>query len=606
MKSFFLKILKNVAALLLAYAVFFAVILVTFVVLGVLLEDQGVAIEDDSVLVFDLSVSIPDSPEEVDPLRFMERTLGGRSARGIYLKAALDGIERAGTDDRIKGLFLHGNLQSNNYGSSFSSIRELTGKVQAFRATGKPVVAYLINPSLKDYALAACADEVIIHPFGLLMLKGLAAELMFFGNAFEKYGIGMQVTQLGKYKSIGETFTQDRMSAESRAQTGLLLESLWNAILGDVSENRGIDLDALRAMTEEQGVFTATEALEQGLVDRIGYFDEVLDRLSDIGEYDAQASSVRQVGLTEYHFADSHLRKALENDRKTPKIAVVYLEGDIVNGEGRIGQVGATSLSRKLRSIRTDDLTKAVVLRVNSPGGSAVAAEIIEREISLIHEEKPVVVSMGGYAASGGYWVSANADTIIADETTITGSIGVFGLYPNIEKIASDHGITFDGVKTSQYADILTVSRPKSVDELALLRALALQIYDVFISKVSEGRKLSVEQVSAIAEGRVWSGEDAVRIGLVDKMGGLMDAIEEAAALADLGENYRVVQEPDESALGDIVTRILGGGDAGGPLSSMDPLTLAWRSLLGKMPFLQSLDDPRGVYARLPYLLRVH
>ncbi len=286
-------------------------------------------------------------------------------------------------------------------------------------------------------------------------------------------------------------------------------------------------------------------------------------------------------------------------------IAVVYAEGDIVTGEGEMNQVGGDRLARTLRRLRSDDDYKAVVLRVNSPGGGAVPSEIIQREVTLLAQEKPLVVSMGGYAASGGYWISTHAETIFAEAGTITGSIGVFGLYPNLMEIARRHGITFDGVKTDPYGDLFWIARPKTEDELNRLRWLAERVYDEFLTEVSEGRNLSREAVEDIASGRVWTGADAVEIGLVDRLGGLADAVDEAASLAGLSEGWVLKQVPGEMEWSDLLNELLRGSGSDDPLARLGSFPKMLKQLRGGFSFLAAFNDPSGLYARLPFDLRL-
>lgn len=575
-------------------------LIILFVTLGMLFEERPITFEEGSVLVLDLSVNICDSPRDLNPLDLIRNNLDGPSAPSLVLKNLLEGLNKAAEDERISALFLHGSLQTDNLSSSYAALREVREAVRHFEDSGKPVIAYLVAPSLRDYYVASAAGTVILNPFGMVMIKGLASELIYLGNAFKKYGIGVQVFSAGKYKSFGEQFTRDSMSEEHRYQMTVLLEKLWNEILSGISRDRGIDIDTLNEISRQRGLFTATQALDHGLVDEIAYFDEVIDKLIGIGVYDKDNKSFAQVNFNDY-------RQALDfsSEEDKPIIAVIYAEGVIVDGEGGFRSVGGDKLARQLRKLRRDEEIKAVVLRVNSPGGSAVASEIIQREIRLIGEEKPIVISMGGVAASGGYWIAAAGDTIFAEQTTITGSIGVVGLFPNVQVIAREHGIHFDGVKTGPFADIFSISRPKTPREAELFEEMIDFIYVEFVKLVAEGRNLTIEQVEQIAQGRVWSGSDALRVGLVDNIGGLNDAITHAAEKAGLGEDFTLIQIPEGKDVSELLEELLGGDPGQDPLTLLGPFSRSLRKLQEELSILGSLNDPRGIYALMPFIFRL-
>ncbi len=602
MKSFLIKVFSNLAAMFVALGLFAVFWVMLIVIIALFFDERAVPIKENSVLAFDLSVNIMDSPRNITVFDLIEDTIDGPTPQVLYLKSVIDGIDRAAEDDRISALYLHGSLRPENNGASFAALREIRDAIKRFRKTNKPVVGYLVNSSVRDYYLVSAADTVIHNPFGLVNLNGLSATLIFFGNAFQKYGIEVQTSRVGKYKSAVDVFTSDGMSLEDRYQTKELIESLWNNILVDIGDIRNIAPDTLAEYSTNYVYFSSQEALELGLVDESAYFDEVREKLIDIGEFDEDLESFRQISFTDYLAEDRQLSVealGIAGDGQ-PKIAVVYAEGMIVNGEGNFDQVGGDRVSRELRKLRHDDDVKAIVLRVNSPGGSAVAAEIVLRELQLIKNEKPVVVSMGSLAASGGYWIAANADTIIAEATTITGSIGVFSIFPNIKEIANRTGITFDGVKTSKYADIFTIARSKTDDELELLQKHTDFIYDAFIERVAEGRNLSVDEVKAIAEGRIWSGTEALEVGLVDKLGGLDDAIEHAVDIAGIKGDWQLIQVPEETDTTAFIGKILGGAPKNEPLGSEGSISQKLRQMQRELSWLNVLNDPNGVYALMP------
>ena len=604
MITFLKLILRHLAALCLAFLAFFLLLFLLLLGFGAMSEHRELPLKEGTVLNFDLSRNISDAPQTGSIDEFFEGLFSGSEAEELHLKAVLDAVEEAGEDDRISTLFLHGSFEPTSFGSNFVNLAEIRAAVRGFSERGKPVIAYLVAPSLRDYFLASAADSVYLNPLGFLTLNGLAANLMFLGDAFEKYGIGVQTFNAGKYKSAGEPFTRNNLSPENREQIQLLVEGIWETVLEGIGEGRNLEVSDLQTLTDRHGILQPEQAVEFGLVDELRYFDEVLQELYGSSGAAREKDHVPQTTIAAY----SHSVAAKAAGGGSPGedvLAVVYMEGEIVDGEGDLEQVGGSRFSRALRKLRKDEKVKAVVLRVNSPGGSAMASEVIEREIRLLGVSKPVVVSMGGLAASGGYWVSAQAETIFAESATVTGSIGVFGLFPNIEKLANRHGITFDGVKTSRFADLFSISRPKTVEEMGLFQDLTDSIYNHFVVKVGEGRGLSQERVEEIAQGRIWTGADALEVGLVDKIGGLDAAIREAADLASLGEDWILSQYPKKLDFAERVAKVL-SGPTHPPLSYGGQLLSPELDEIGRDLFsLRSFNDPRGIYARLPFFLHV-
>jgi protease-4 len=442
-------------------------------------------------------------------------------------------------------------------------------------------------------------------------MPGLASEPAFFAGAFEKYGINVQVTRVGKYKSAVEPFTRREMSPEAREELQKLLGDIWSGLLVEIGTSRNLTPEKLQSTVDTEGLIRASAAKEQGLIDRVAYRDEVYDGLKAKTGRAGSKEPFKQVTLADYAEVAKDVLDRLPQDGDAPKsggrggrLAIVYAEGEIVDGEGDDDQVGGTRFSRELRKLRHDESVKAVVLRVNSPGGSASASEVIQREIRLLKKVKPVVVSMGTYAASGGYWIAAYGDKIFAEPTTITGSIGVFGIQFDVKKLANDFGVTFDSVKTGKFADAMTISRPKTPEELAVLQRMIDWIYGEFIAKVAEGRNLTPARVEEVAQGRVWSGSDAKEIGLVDELGGLDAAIAYAAEKAGLGSNYRLVEIPRHKELIELIQEYIEG---------VAPRYASSNTLVGKiaarieaeLKLLRAFNDPQGIYARLPYRLDV-
>lgn len=543
-----------------------------------------------AVLIFDLGTNIPDHVKDDDPQAALQRAFG-RAPRELGLDEVLRGLNRAATDDRIAAVYLTGNLQPQGYGAGFAALQEIRAALQKVAAK-KPVVAYGMAFAKRDYYLAS-TGRVYLNPAGELEVNGLASEPMFYGGAFQKYGIQVQVTRVGKFKSAVEPFVLDRMSAENRQQVQALLDDVWGEWKTAVAGSRHTTPEALQAIADTKGLLDADEAQAAGLIDGARPFDGMLAELKKLSGAGSRDREFPQVDLGTY-VGQLPARSA------RAKVAVVYAEGEIVDGDGQTGQIGGDSLARELRRIRQDASIKAVVLRVNSPGGSAAASDLIQREVILTRQAKPLIVSMGTVAASGGYWISTYGDRIFAEPGTITGSIGVFGLLPNLQKLASDHGITFDEVSTAKMANPMTLARPKTPEELARIQSLVDRIYDQFLTKVSESRGIPKEGVNEIAQGRVWSGERALRLHLVDELGGLQDAVRCAARKAGLGSDYEI---NDGGSAKTPLQKFLDSLDENArpnPVAKAGPLQQAMAQAQSGFNLLSGLNDPHGVYARMP------
>jgi len=613
MKSFFASFFGTLAAL---------AVLVSAVAMGLALLISGfsakreavVPVEHGAWLVFDLSDEIQDTPlhEGLDDL---VEALGDQNTRVLQARKVTRALQAAALDNDIAGLYLSGQDPALGRSGGFGGLREIRDAIVAFREAGKPVRAWLTYAGTREYYLASVADEVALDPFGAILLPGLATQPMFYAGAFEKFGIGVQVTRVGKYKSAIEPYTRTDMSPESRAQTQKLLDDLWGDIAGAIETSRKLPAGRLQVTVDAEGLIRPESARAANLVDRIAYADEVLDDLRVATGMKGSKGSFRQVSLPEYSalVLDTNLvarRRGTETALPEPvgheKIAIVYAEGAIVDGSGTDkGVVWADNFSRELRELRRDDSVKAVVLRVNSPGGSVSASEAIQREVRLIQKLKPVVVSMGSVAASGGYWIATYSDRIFAEPTTITGSIGVFSLLFNIQDLANEKlGINFETVKTGRFADAATITRPKTPEELAIIQKSVDWIYAQFLAKVVESRKLDAGLVEEIAQGRVWSGTEAAKLGLVDELGGLDKALAFAATKAAVGEEFAIVEYPRRKklveALGEAFERKR-KDKAGESLADV-----VVREALRGLAAVAEFNDPRGLYARLPFDPTLH
>jgi protease-4 len=607
MKTFFVSLLGTLVGLTLFFAGLFVVGLA---LIGAVVSHAGGSskavpeVEPGAYLVFNLNANLTDAPPEITTggvAGLLTGNAGGPAT--LQVRAVTRALRAAAKDDRIAGVFLTGSLAPDGLGTGYAALKEVRAALQDFKAAKKPVVAHLELATARDFYLTAGADDLVLDPFGAVFMPGLASEPIFFAGALEKYGVGVQVTRVGRYKSAVEPYTRTDMSPESREQLQKLLNDLWSELLGDAAADRGLKPAELQALSDSEGLIRADAAMKAKLVTRVAYRDVVIAELKEKTGQKNSDQPFKQVSLADY--ADM-LEKPMFADamKKTPHVAIVYAEGTIVDGEGALGDVGGARFARELRRLREDDSVKAVVLRVNSPGGAVTASEQIGRELSLMRAVKPVVVSMGSYAASGGYWISAGANRIFAENASITGSIGVFGLQFDVQKLANGFGVTFDTVKTGKFADLETIARPKTPEELAVAQQMVDWIYGEFITRVADGRKLDPAKVREIAEGRVWSGAAALPLGLVDEIGGLDAALAFAAKEAKLDDDYAVEEFPRSRDLAEVITALLEhetrpAARTGGVAAQL------MNELQSQARALGQFNDPRGLYARLPFDLRL-
>ncbi|MFC7526501.1 signal peptide peptidase SppA [Parapedobacter sp. GCM10030251] len=590
MKSFFKYVLATVTGIIISSIL---LVVVGLIILGAMISsmtaDKETVVADNSLLHIDLQHqiterTIPDPFEELD-------VPGFTTTKSFGLNDILKGIEGAKNDNRIKGIYLDLSAVS----ASFATLQEIRDALLDFKTSGKFIVAYSEGYTQRAYYLASTADKVYVNPEGTIDFRGLASQTPFIKGTLDKLGVEMQVVKVGTFKSAVEPFILDRMSEANRQQVTSFLGSIYDHFVNQIGTSRGIPADSLRAIADNFLVKTADDAVTYGLADGKRYKDELLGELKDSLDIDPD-KDLNAVALTKYKPSGQSNRTSVRD-----RIAVVYAVGDIVSGEGGDDMIGSERISRELRKVRRDDKVKGVVFRINSPGGSALASDVIWREVDLLRKEKPVIVSMGDVAASGGYYIAAAADSIFAQPNTITGSIGVFGVIPNMQGLMNEKlGITFDEVKTGKYADFLSnVDRPLTVDERNILQMEVNRIYDTFLQRVADGRHLSKEEVDSIGQGRVWSGQQAVDNGLVDRLGSLEDAIAAAAIKAGL-EDYRLVTYP---AIKNPFESLLGG--------STDRIStwFAQRELGDQYKYYEQVKSAlrqRGIQARLPLTFDIY
>ena len=554
-------------------------------------EAYAISVKPKTMLVIGGDLTINDTPAHGAP--GLDLLLFGSSGPELDLLRALEAIDLAAKDRNIVGILLNGPLAA-----GVAQKAEIRKAIAAFKTSGKPVIAWLENGSQGEYYLSSVADKVYVHTAGELELKGLASYHTYYGDSLKLLGIGVQVTKVGKYKSAVEPYLGGVMSEAAREQSEALIGGVWKRILGDVAKSRGLSASALSKTVNSAGVFNAQKAVELKLADKAMHRDELVKQVRAAGAgADDSGTSFQQVNLHRY-------ASKVTLPHSGPRIAIVYAEGDIVDGWGAPGDIGGDRLARDLRILRGDSRIKAVVLRVNSPGGSAFASDVVAREVGLLKSQgTPGGVSMGDVAASGGYYIAAKASLIMADPSTITGSIGVFGLHFNYDELAKKVQLGTDGVKTARYADLLAEHRPATPEELAIVQTSVDGVYEDFLRIVADGRALKRDGVHEIAQGRVWLGEDARGLRLVDKLGGLRDAIKEAKLLAKIDEASLIQIPALNSGRENLLQQLLSEGDNDSPLfskASADPAKDFLKANAKWLRSIRALNDPKGVYLTCP------
>jgi protease IV len=598
MKTFFGSFFGTLVAF--AFLVGMSLLVIfALIVIAAQTSPKGPTLPKSALLVLDLSVPINDAPKEFDPSEFFSDLPASLQEQAPTLQETVQAIRLAANDSRIKGIYLTGTLfPLGGLGSGYPALKEIREALIKFKESRKPIYAFIEFGFTSSYYLQSVADQTFVDPQAELVLRGPASSPLFFAGALKKFGIGVQVSRVGKYKSYVEPYIRENMSPENREQLEKLFGDLWGDVKSTIEQSRGLPPGSLEKLINDNGLINGDLAVKSKLGTELVSQSEIIERFKKQYGVDKKYNTFNQITVPNY------LDGRRGNRSSTPitgsRVAVVYAEGDIVGGEGKPGQVGGDRFARELRKLREDPDVKAIVLRVNSPGGSVWASEQIYREIKATVPIKPVIASFGAYAASGGYYIAAAATRIFAQPTTITGSIGIFGLQVNFEKIANDNGVTTDSVTTTKpLASLFSPFKQKTDEDMAIIQKMLDKSYEEFLEHVSDGRKISVNQVNEIAQGRVWSGLEAGKIKLVDETGGLRSAVLYAANLAQLGEHPRVSEFPTKKRFPEQLQELFKAAPRP-PVAQVDPLSQGLQELQNELQELQSLNDPAGLYARLP------
>jgi len=527
-----MKFLRELLAAILGVFIAFGIMFVFFMIIGSSLGSaDAIVVKDKSVLEINLNSPVRDDYSVSDPFAEL---IGDSDADVLELHEIINAIENAKTDDKIKGI----SLDAMWVNAGLAQTQAIRDKLIDFKSAGKFITAYADYYTQKGYYLGSVADSIYLNPVGGIDFKGLSSEVLYFKDFEDKYGIKIEVIRHGKYKSAVEPFLSNKMSDENREQIASFLSSIWSKMADDIATSRGLSLEQVNAIADDLLARNPALALENKMIDKELYNDEYEDLLKKAVGAD-ESSKLNRISLNDYVASGKGRIKSTSKD----KIAVVYALGEIMYGEGDENYVGQVAIIEALKKVRKDRNVKAVVLRVNSPGGSALASDLIWRELELTKAEKPLVVSMGNLAASGGYYIACNANKIYAEPSTITGSIGVFGIVPNIKQFADNIGINAEQVGTNKQSVGYSPFEPMSDEFYQVTKEGVEEVYTTFVNRVAEGRSMSFAAVDSIAQGRVWSGKEAVANGLVDELGGLNEAIDAAAELAEISD-YRTTNYP--------------------------------------------------------------
>lgn len=589
MKEFLKYTLATITGIIIASMLFFLIMLATLSAI-VASGDKPASISNNSILVLKAGVPIPDRGNQ-NPFAGLD-VVNMTFTPTPGLNEILKNIEKAANDDKIKGILIENGILN----SGWATTEEIRNALNDFRGKGKFVISYtdyILNQEC--YYLSTAADKIYVNPVAMIEFKGLSSEVMFFRDALNKLGVDVQVIRHGKFKGAVEPFMLNKLSEENREQIKDYAGSIWNHVIGKISESRNISAAELNRIADNLESTDPSKALESGLIDGLIYKDVLIDTLKSLSGIDKN-KDLNLVSMTKY----SKVPDPDKNYSVKSRIAVIYAEGTIVMGKGSENNIGGDTYAQVIRKERKDSTVKAIVLRVNSPGGNAMASDVMWRELELAAQVKPVVVSMGNYAASGGYYISAPATRIYANPTTISGSIGVFGLIPNAGSLLEDKlGLKTEVVKTNENADFPSVFRPMSSYEKEIMQMSIERTYSDFVRKVAAGRKMKENEVDSIGQGRVWSGTSAGKIGLIDDFGGLQASIKGAAELAGITD-YSIRELPVlEDPYVKLVSQLSG-----------DVRMKFIRKELGAsgkyLDMIEELKNMSGIQARLPYFIEIN
>ena len=587
MKDFLKFTLATVTGIVISSVVlFFISILVVFSMVSS--SESETQVRKNSVMMLDLNGTLAERSQE-NPLDLIMKD----DYRTYGLDDILSSIKKAKENEDIKGIY----IQATSLGAGFASLEEIRNALKDFKESGKFVVAYGDAYTQGLYYLSSVADKVLLNPQGMLEWRGLAATPMFFKDLLEKVGVEMQVFKVGTYKSAVEPFISTEMSAANREQINVYLSSIWGQITSAVAESRNLSVEALNKEADRMLMFyPAEESVKNGLVDTLIYKNDVRDYLKNLAGIDKD-DNMPVLGIQDM----INVKKNVPRDKSGNVIAVYYAYGEIDGGSSASTDEGINSekVIKDLRKLKDNENVKAVVLRVNSPGGSAYGSEQIWYAVNQLKKEKPVIVSMGDYAASGGYYISCNADTIVAEPTTLTGSIGIFGMMPNAKGLTEKLGVNFDVVKTNPYADFGNLTRPMNDGEKGLMQMYVNNGYELFLTRCSDGRGISMEELDKIAQGRVWTGSTAKELGLVDELGGLDKALEIAIAKAGV-DAYTVMSYPKKEGFLESLMNTNPGNYIKGRM-----LNSKMSDMYRQFSIIENFDKIDRIQARVPFELNI-
>ncbi|HKJ05838.1 MAG TPA: signal peptide peptidase SppA [Flavobacteriaceae bacterium] len=584
-----MKFLRNLFASIFGTIIALGIVLLIFIfIASIVAEAEKVTVKENSILVLDLSKNVRDyAPKSDDPFE----ELLGMNDENLGLNTILNAIENAKDDENIKGISIKGLA----VGAGIAQTQAIRNKLKEFKESDKFIFSYADLYTQMGYYLSSVADEVYLNPFGGIEFNGLTSEVLFFKELEEKTGIQMEVIRHGKYKSAVEPFLYNEMSDENRQQITSFLNAIWGELVAEIAEDRNIAEAEVNTIATQLLTRNADLALSNNMIDAAMYKDEYVSKLKELTNVE-EDDDLEAISLENYIKTGKGRLKSTGSDR----IAVIYAQGEIIYGKGNQDLIGQDLIIDALKKARESKKTKAIVLRVDSPGGSALTSELIWREIELTKEELPVVVSMGNVAASGGYYIACNASKIYAEPTTITGSIGVFGILPNLHEFANDIGVNAEQVKTNN-SPHYSLFEPMTDEFRSVTKEGVERVYETFLERVANGRNMSVEQVNEIAQGRVWAGTEAVKNGLVDELGSLEDAINYAAELTETTD-YKVRNYPNYKF--DLEDRL-----------GMFPFAKTKKQLLietlGEENYklynnIKSYTNQKGIQAKLPFIMEIN